>query len=120
MINWRPFNHRPFTTVYDWAHKVRANDPAWRDFMREQDDRIIEAAFSAVPGVHFGGGAFKSGDAAEADRQEMIDETKKAPGRIRRAFSAVGSWGKKRVQFSATRGFIARKFRSEKTAAASA
>lgn len=50
MINWQPFNHRPFTTVYDWAHKVRANDPAWQDFMRDQDDRILEAAFGAGPG----------------------------------------------------------------------
>ena len=78
LVNWQPFNHRPFTSIYDWASRVRESDPAWIAFMEGQDDKII--VLDEPIAEH---------DTAMGDRREMIDETK--PGFIRRNVSKVAS-----------------------------
>lgn len=87
MINWQPFNHKPFTSIYDWASKVRENDPAWVKFMEEQDDKAV---------VLNANEPIKDGDEvhihADGETTYVRDGKKvkiENPGRVRRFFSAV-------------------------------
>lgn len=79
MINWQPFNHRPFTSLYDWAHKVRANDPAWREFVEKQDMEILTKAMDAGFTVHShcAGGSFESGTERRMGSHVLTPEQEK-------------------------------------------
>ena len=39
LVDWRPFNLKPIRAVYNWAHKVRSNDPAWTEYMIKKETK---------------------------------------------------------------------------------
>lgn len=38
LVNWRPFDRKVVRKMYNWAHKVRSNDPAWTEYLTNQQE----------------------------------------------------------------------------------